>query len=116
MTTWQTDIIDTEKLALAALSQLFREHGRPVSMAADGLEIWFEPAGVTTDAKPIPAPAPTESEAWHTVARLTASLARMGQFVTRGVIWHEDVKWNATCRLERQEYAQPKQSIWPWAD
>ena len=116
MTTWQTDVIDTEKLALDALLQLFRPYGRPVTMAADGLEIWFEPAGVNTDAPPVEVPAPTDSEAWHTVARLTAGLAQMGQFVTRGIVWHEDVKWAVTCRRARQEYAQPTQSIWPWAD
>ena len=116
MTTWQTDIIDTEKLALDALRQLFRPYGRPVSMAADGLEIWFEPFCITDRPNPGPVPAPTESEAWHTTARLTASLARMGQFVTRGIVWYEDVKWSVTCRRGRQEYVRPTQSIWPWAD
>lgn len=116
MTTWQTDVVDTQRLALSALEKLLELYDRPVVLEADGLIVWFEPSGVTTDTVAGHTPAPIATDAWRDVVRLTSSLARMGYFTTRGYVNCDGQKWVVTCHRSRESYAQPTQSIWPWAD
>lgn len=117
MTTRQTDICDTQEATRVALENLFKLYNRPATMEADGLLVWFEPVGVKFDKTPDQeVDAPTDSDIWRDLVRLTGSLARMGYFTTRGFVTDDGVKWNVACRRRGESYAAPKQSIWPWAE
>lgn len=116
MTIWQTDIVDTQRKTLAALEKLLELYDSPVILKARGLEVGFEPAGVTTKMPTHHLCAPVETSAWREVVRLTDSLARMGYFATRGCVSRNGVKWAITCCRSRDGYVAPTQSIWPWAE
>ena len=117
MTTWQTDVCDTQELTREALKKLFKTYDRPVMMEADGLLAWFEPVGVDcTDTHDLLVDAPTESDVWQDLVRLTTSLARMGYFTTRGFMNVDGGKWNIDCRRGGVTPVPPTQSIWPWAE
>lgn len=116
MTTWQNDIVDTQRKALAALEKLLDLYDHPVILEARGIVVCFEPAGVTTDTPTHYLHAPVETSVWREVVRLTASLAKMGYFTTRGCVSRNGVNWAVTCRRSREGYVSPTQSIWPWAE
>lgn len=116
MTIWQTDIVDSQRKALAALEKLLDLYNRPVILEADGLAVWFEPYGATASTVTHHMPAPTETDAWRDAVRLTDSLARMGYFTTRGDANHKGQKWAITCRRGKEGYVPAKQSVWPWAE
>lgn len=116
MTTRQTDIVDTQRKALAALEKLLELYDRPVILEARELVVWLEPAGVTADTPTHYLHAPVETSAWREVVRLTDSLAKMGCFATRGRVSRNGVKWAITCRRSREGYVPPTQRIWPWAE
>ena len=116
MTFWQNDVINTHRLALAALEKLLELYVRPTILEANGLVVWFEPSGATPNTVTHYAPAPVETDAWRDVVRLTDSLARMGYFTTRDEVGRGGEKWVVTCHRTRENYAQPTQSIRPWAD
>ena len=116
MTTWQNDIADTQRKALAALEKLLELYDSPVILEARGLVVQFEPAGVTTDTPTHYLHAPIETSAWREVVRLTDSLARMGYFTTRGCVSRNGAKWAVTSHRSREGYVPPTQSIWPWAE
>ena len=116
MTLWQTDIIDTQRKALAALEKLLELYDRPTILEANGLVVWFEPSRATPNTLTHHAPAPVETDAWCDVVRLTDSLARMGYLTIRDEVGRGGEKWVVTCHRSGEDYAQPTQSIWPWAD
>lgn len=116
MTLCQTDIIDTQRLALAALEKLLELYDRPTILEANGLVVWFEPSEVAPNTVTYHAAAAVETDAWRDVVRLTDSLARMGYFTIRGEVGRGGEKWVVTCHRSRENYAQPTRSIWPWAD
>ena len=107
MTGWQTDIVDTQRKALAALEKLLDPYDHPVVLEARGLVVWLEPSGATTDTPTHYLRAPVETSAWREVVRLTDSLARMGYFTTRGYVSRNGVKWAVTCRRSREGYVAP---------
>lgn len=116
MTVWQTDIVDSQRKVLAALEKLLDLYDRPAILEAGGIVVWLEPYGTTPSTVTHHAPAPTETDAWRDVVRLTDSLARMGYFTTCGDVSHKGQKWVITCRRSREGYVPAKQSIWPWAE
>lgn len=116
MTTWQTDVVDTQRKALAALEKLLELYDRAVVLEADGIVVWLEPYGVATSTATQYVPAPIATDVWRDIVRLTGSLARVGYFTTRGEVGRGGEKWVVTCHRSRESYAQPTQSIWPWAD
>lgn len=116
MTTWQNDIVDTQRKTLAALKKLLELYDRPVILEAHGLVIWLEPPGVTADTPTHYLHAPVETSAWREVVRLMDSLAKMGYFTARGCVSRNGAKWTVTCRRSREGYVAPAQSIWAWAE
>lgn len=116
MTVWQTDIVDSQRKALAALEKLLDLYDRPVILEASGIAVWLEPYGATASTATHHAPAPTDTGVWRDVVRLTDSLARMGYFTTRGDVSHKGQKWVITCRRSKEGYVPAKQNIWPWAE
>ena len=116
MTTWQTDICDTERLTLTALERLFELYKRPVSMETHELTVTFELAEDALEPAVEEVQAPTHTRVWQDLVCLTSSLARMGHFSTRGDFSHNGHKWFVKCRRNKASYLPPKQSIWPWAE
>lgn len=116
MTTRQTDVVDTQRKALAALEKLLELYDRPVVLDADGVVVWLEPYGEAASTTTQYDPAPIATDAWRDIVRLTDSLARMGCFTTRGEVGRGGEKWVVACHRSRESYAQPTRSIWPWAD
>lgn len=106
MTTWQTDICDTERLTLTAVVRLFELYKRRESheLAEDALEPAVEDVQ-----------APTHTRVRQDLVCLTGSLARMGYF-TKDSFNHDGRPWRAKCRRNKASYLPQKQSIWPWAE
>lgn len=65
MTTWQTDICDTERLTLTALERLFELYKRPVSMETHELAVTFEPAEDALEPVVEDVQAPTHTRVWR---------------------------------------------------
>ena len=101
MTVLQTDIVDSQRKALAALEKLLDLYDQPTILETSRLVIWFEPYGATAPTVTHHVPAPVETAEWREVVRLTDSLARMGYFITRGGVSHNGRKWAITCRRSR---------------
>lgn len=116
MTTWQTDICDTERLTLTALERLFELYKRSVYMETHELAVTFELAEDTLEPAVEDVQAPIHTRVWQDLVCHTGSLARMGYFTTRGDFNHNGRKWFVKCRRNKASYLPPKQSIWPWAE
>lgn len=106
MTTWQTDICDTQDLALKALGALFNRYAAPVKVKNTDLEVVYCPVEDESDELPEET-APERSPYWQELTRLTNSLARMGYFTTSGEFEYEDKTWRVTCRRNKKTYTPP---------